>query len=185
MTANEEKPAVADQEQRNAPKGSNASGEAVSPPAQEETPSEDDNPSTWSTMVIFLALFLSLTCVGLVGSHSPIRRKDVSNGNVSFQDRSIVATAVPEITVEFNSLEDVGWYGSSFLLTMCCFQLLFGKLYAYVSIKWVFLVALAIFEIGSVVCAAAPSSTALIIGRAVAGIGAAGLLSGGLIVGIP
>jgi MFS family permease len=39
-----------------------------------------------------------------------------------------------------------------------------------------------IFEIGSLVCGAAPSSTAFIIGRAVAGIGGAGLFSGGLTI---
>ncbi|VUC23481.1 unnamed protein product [Clonostachys rosea] len=97
-------------------------------------------------------------------------------------DRSIVATAVPKITAEFNSLNDVAWYGSSFLLTTCCFQLLFGKLYAELNITWVFLVALGIFEVGSVVCAAAPNSVALVIGRAVAGIGAAGLMSGFFVI---
>ena len=45
-----------------------------------------------------------------------------------------------------------------------------------------FLTGLAIFEIGSVICAAAPNSIALIIGRAVAGVGGAGLVSGALIV---
>ena len=95
-----------------------------------------------------------------------------------------MATAVPQITVEFNSLPDVGWYGSSFLLTMCCFQLLFGKLYAHVDIKWVFLSALAVFETGSVVSGSARSSAALIVGRAISGIGAGGLLSGGLIVSL-
>jgi MFS family permease len=34
------------------------------------------------------------------------------------------------------------------------------------------------FEVGSVVCGAAPSSTVLIVGRALAGIGAAGLFTG-------
>lgn len=41
---------------------------------------------------------------------------------------------------------------------------------------------LAVFELGSLLCAVAPSSMALIIGRAVAGLGAAGLFSGGLII---
>lgn len=39
-----------------------------------------------------------------------------------------------------------------------------------------------IFEIGSLICGVAPSSTAFIIGRAVAGIGGAGLFSGGLTI---
>ncbi|KAH9236437.1 hypothetical protein K456DRAFT_1770540 [Colletotrichum gloeosporioides 23] len=78
-------------------------------------------------------------------------------------DRSILATAIPKITSEFNSLSDVAWYGSAYLFTQCSFQLLFGKLYAEYSIKWIFLIGLAIFEVGSVVCAAAPNSVVLII----------------------
>ncbi|KAK9781523.1 putative Major facilitator superfamily (MFS) profile domain-containing protein [Seiridium cardinale] len=97
-------------------------------------------------------------------------------------DRSIIATAVPKITSDFNSLPDVGWYGSAYLLTACCFQLLFGKLYVEFNTKWVFLAALVIFEVGSTVCAAAPNSIAFIIGRAVAGVGCAGLIAGSLII---
>lgn len=70
----------------------------------------------------------------------------------------------------------------AYLLTTCAFQLFFGKLYTFFSIKYVYLTAIAVFEIGSVVCGAAPTSEALIIGRAVAGIGAAGVFSGALVI---
>ena len=33
-------------------------------------------------------------------------------------DNSILATAIPTITTKFNSLDDVGWYGSAFLICM-------------------------------------------------------------------
>ncbi len=46
---------------------------------------------------------------------------------------------------------------------------MYGKLYAEFNIKWVYLTALGIFELGSIICALAPSSIALILGRAVAG----------------
>jgi MFS family permease len=46
----------------------------------------------------------------------------------------------------------------------------------------VFIVCLVVFEAGSALCGAAPSSTALIIGRALAGMGGAGLLNGSLII---
>lgn len=62
------------------------------------------------------------------------------------------------------------------------FQLFFGKLYTFFPIKYVYLSALFIFEIGSAVCGAAPTSISLIIGRAVAGIGAAGVFSGALVI---
>ncbi|KAM0314635.1 hypothetical protein ACHAO8_004469 [Botrytis cinerea] len=97
-------------------------------------------------------------------------------------DNSIIATAIPKITDQFHSLNDVGWYGSAYLLTTASFQLLFGKFYSYFSIKWVYLVAIAIFELGSLICGVAPNSIALIIGRAIAGLGSAGIFSGALII---
>ncbi|KAG8427942.1 hypothetical protein J3459_006200 [Metarhizium acridum] len=64
-------------------------------------------------------------------------------------DMTIVATAIPKITDEFKGLD-----------------------------KTSFLVAIFIFELGSVICGAAPSAEALITGRAIAGVGAAGLGAG-------
>lgn len=97
-------------------------------------------------------------------------------------DNTIIATAIPRITTVFNSLDDVGWYGSSYLLTTTSLQPSFGKVYTYFNVKWTFIVALTIFELGSVVCGAATSSAMLIIGRAIAGVGAAGLFSGGMTI---
>lgn len=97
-------------------------------------------------------------------------------------DNTIIATAIPKITTVFNSLNDVGWYGSSYLLTTTSLQPSFGKIYTYFNVKWTYILALAIFELGSVLCAAATSSTMLIVGRAVAGAGAAGLFSGGMTI---
>lgn len=62
------------------------------------------------------------------------------------------------------------------------FQLIFGKFYTFFSIKWVFLSAIGVFELGSLICGAAPTSVALIIGRAIAGLGVAGIFSGALII---
>lgn len=54
-----------------------------------------------------------------------------------------------------------------------------GKAFKYFDIKWTFLLSLAIFEIGSLICALAPNSVALIVGRAIAGVGGAGISVGG------
>lgn len=53
-----------------------------------------------------------------------------------------------------------------------------GRFYAFYNIKWVYCVSLVVFELGSVISAVAPDSMTLIIGRAVSGMGAAGLVSG-------
>ncbi|KAI4917414.1 hypothetical protein J4E85_009933 [Alternaria conjuncta] len=97
-------------------------------------------------------------------------------------DNTIIATAIPRITTVFNSLEDVGWYGSSYLLTTTSLQPSFGKVYTYFDVKYTYLSALILFEVGSVICAAATNSAMFIVGRAVAGAGAAALYSGGMTI---
>lgn len=96
-------------------------------------------------------------------------------------DNTIIATAIPKITTVFNSLNDVGWYGSSYLLTTCSLQPSFGKVYTYFDVKYTYLFALVLFEVGSVICAAARNSPMFIVGRAIAGAGAAALFSGGMV----
>ncbi|KAF7330046.1 DHA14-like major facilitator [Mycena kentingensis (nom. inval.)] len=97
-------------------------------------------------------------------------------------DITIIATAAPHITDQFKSLEDVGWYGSAYMLAMGSTQLLFGKFYQMLPIKWVYICAIVLFEIGSAICGAANSSNMLIGGRAVAGFGCAGIFSGAMII---
>ncbi|KAJ0107621.1 hypothetical protein J7T55_007812 [Diaporthe amygdali] len=98
-------------------------------------------------------------------------------------DRTIISTAVPQISNEFNSITDVGWYGSAYLLTNCALQLVFGKIYKLFPIKTVLLISILLFEAASALCGAAPNSVAFIIGRAIAGVGGAGI-SAGVIVSI-
>ncbi|MCJ1439371.1 hypothetical protein MMC27_008763 [Xylographa pallens] len=95
---------------------------------------------------------------------------------------TIVTTAIPRITDEFDSLDQVGWYGSAFFLTLAAFQSTWGKLYKYFPLKTVFITSISIFEVGSLVCGVSKNSLTLIIGRAIAGCGAAGIVSGCYII---
>ncbi|KAE9392263.1 MFS general substrate transporter [Gymnopus androsaceus JB14] len=97
-------------------------------------------------------------------------------------DANIIATAIPKITSTFNSLNDVGWYGSSYLLTSTALQPCFGKIYAHFDIKIVYLTSVLIFEAGSVICATAKNSPMFIVGRAIAGLGVAALFSGSMTI---
>ncbi|EHY54262.1 hypothetical protein HRR83_008161 [Exophiala dermatitidis] len=97
-------------------------------------------------------------------------------------DRLIIGVAIPSISNEFQSLGDIGWYGSAYLLTSCAFMLFMGRIYTLYNPKWVYLGSLVVFEVGSAVCGAAPNSKALIVGRAIAGLGSAGLFQGGIII---
>lgn len=55
-----------------------------------------------------------------------------------------------------------------------------GRVYTFYNPKWVYIACVAVFELGSLVCGVAPDSTTLIVGRAIAGMGSAGLFSGGI-----
>jgi len=129
---------------------------------QEGEEDTTEYPSGVKLTLITIALCLSVFCMAL--------------------DNTIIATAIPKITDQFKSINDVGWYGSAYLLTTCAFQLLYGKLYSFLSLKWVYLIALFIFELGSLICGVAPNSPALIVGRAIAGLGSAGIFSGAILI---
>ncbi|KAK4184507.1 major facilitator superfamily domain-containing protein [Podospora australis] len=120
------------------------------------------HPSSLQLTLIIIALCLAVFCQAL--------------------DTSILATAIPRITDEFSSLGDVGWYGSGYLLANCATLLSYGKLYNLFPVQWVFLGALAIFELGSLVSAATPTSIGLVLGRVLQGVGAGGILSGGTLI---
>jgi MFS family permease len=68
------------------------------------------------------------------------------------------------------------------MLTNSSSQLIFGRVYKFYSVKWVFLLAIGLFEVGSALCGAAPNSIALIIGRAIAGLGSSGIFSGAMMI---
>ncbi|CAP66696.1 uncharacterized protein PODANS_4_8020 [Podospora anserina S mat+] len=97
-------------------------------------------------------------------------------------DQTIIAPALGAITTEFSSVRDIGWYGAGYLLTTTALQPCYGSLYRMFSVKYTYLVAVFIFEIGSLICAVAPTSNAFIAGRAVAGMGTAGLFSGSIVI---
>ncbi|KAH7014639.1 efflux pump antibiotic resistance protein [Microdochium trichocladiopsis] len=119
---------------------------------------DDEYPSGMPLVFIVVALGMAMFLVAL--------------------DMTIVATAIPKITDEFRGLSEVAWYGSAFFMTVGGFQSAWGKAYKYFPLKITFLAAMFIFEVGSLICGVAPNSTALIVGRAIAGVGAAGLGSG-------
>ncbi|KAL8953178.1 MAG: hypothetical protein Q9222_000951 [Ikaeria aurantiellina] len=91
-----------------------------------------------------------------------------------------LATAIPTISTQFHSLDLVGWYASSYFLTQMAFQPAFGHLFTDYAIKRVFVAAITLFELGSIVCASANGSIALIVGRLIAGAGGGGLYVGTL-----
>lgn len=53
-------------------------------------------------------------------------------------------------------------------------MLAFGQVISVATTKWVFILLICIFELGSLICGVAPNMNVLILGRAVAGVGGGG-----------
>lgn len=97
-------------------------------------------------------------------------------------DITIIGVAVPTISTEFNALDDVGWYGSAYLISLTALQPVFGVIYKFFDPKNIYLCSVLVFEAGSIMSASAPNSPVFILGRAVTGCGGAGLLQGALCI---
>ncbi|GAA5877482.1 hypothetical protein JCM8547_001086 [Rhodosporidiobolus lusitaniae] len=90
-------------------------------------------------------------------------------------DQTILATALPRIASDFNSFDKQGWISSAFILTQTAFILFFGQLLRIYPAKWSLIGSVVVFEVGSVICGSANGAAQLIWGRAISGIGAAGI----------
>jgi hypothetical protein len=119
-------------------------------------------PSAAKTTIIMLSLYICIFLVAL--------------------DRTILGPAIPAITNEFNSIGDIGWYGSAYMLTAAGFILLYGRIYTFFPTKPVFLSAIFLFELGSIISGAARNSNMLIVGRAIAGLGSSGIFTGAILI---
>ncbi|TDZ59731.1 Efflux pump aflT [Colletotrichum trifolii] len=132
------------------------------PSTQQSADDEADYPHGLKLVAIIISLCLAVFLVAL--------------------DQTIIAPALGAITSEYGTVRDIGWYGSAYLLTTTALQPMYGTIYKLFSVKYAYLTAIAIFETGSLLCALAPTSTAFIVGRAIAGIGTAGLFSGSIVI---
>ncbi|KAJ4182002.1 hypothetical protein NW755_010690 [Fusarium falciforme] len=128
------------------------------PTSEKDDTSIGEYPTGFRLFFILLALGLSIFLASL--------------------DMTIVATTIPKITDEFRGLDKVSWYSTAFFMTNGGFQSSWGKAYKYFNLKFTFLASVFVFELGSLICAVARDSTTFIIGRAINGLGAAGIGTG-------
>ncbi|KAK6339679.1 hypothetical protein TWF718_009075 [Orbilia javanica] len=94
----------------------------------------------------------------------------IANGDGSF----VLATN-GVISSEFGRLDDASWLVTSYMLTMCALQPLYGKLSDIYGRKAMVLTSYAFFGLGCLYSGVARSLTGVIVGRAVSGIGGAGM----------
>ncbi|TBU48489.1 vacuolar amino acid permease [Dichomitus squalens] len=92
-------------------------------------------------------------------------------------DGTIVATLLSPIGSYFNESNRSSYIGTSYLLSVCCFTPLYGRLSDILGRKGAMLLALSFFGSGTLLCGLAPSMDALIAARALAGMGGGGVMT--------
>ncbi|KAJ6155795.1 hypothetical protein N7470_006361 [Penicillium chermesinum] len=93
-------------------------------------------------------------------------------------DNTIVADIQSPIVNKFGEVGKLSWMGVAFVLSSASTMTTWGKLYDIFSAKILYILGVVIFEAGSALCGAAPNMNALIVGRAIAGLGGSGLYLG-------
>jgi EmrB/QacA subfamily drug resistance transporter len=91
-------------------------------------------------------------------------------------DQTIVATALPTIVSDLGGITQYSWVFTAYMLGSTVTVPLYGKLGDIYGRRPLFLIAITIFLVGSVLCGVAQGMTQLVVFRAVQGIGAGGML---------
>ncbi|KAK6532091.1 hypothetical protein TWF694_003253 [Orbilia ellipsospora] len=90
-------------------------------------------------------------------------------------DLTVIATAVPEIASSFNRINQLSWIVNAFTLTSTAFVPSYGQFSDVFGRHWVMQFAIFCVLIGSLICALAHSYGLFLFGRAVQGLGYAGI----------
>src|SRR4030095_16245295 len=86
-------------------------------------------------------------------------------------DATIVATSMPTIVAQLGGLELYSWVFSIYMLTSALTTPIFGKLADLFSRRRLMLIGIGIFLVGSMLCGAAQSMEAMVLFRAIRGLG--------------
>ena len=99
---------------------------AANEKAVPENYNDEQHLTSWSLGLVIASVYLGVFLVAI--------------------DTTIISVAVPKNSTAFKALNDVGWYGSAYLMTVTAFQSIFGKVYRYFDVKTVYLSSIVIFE---------------------------------------
>ena len=91
-------------------------------------------------------------------------------------DQTIVATALPTIGRQFNDVSNLSWVITAYLLASTAVAPVFGTLSDIYGRRAMITVSLALFTVGSILCAVAPNMTVLILARGLQGLGGGGIM---------
>jgi EmrB/QacA subfamily drug resistance transporter len=97
---------------------------------------------------------------------------------LSALDQLIVATALPGIVQDLDATEELGWIVTAYALTTTIVMPVYGKLSDRLGQTPLFIGALVLFLVGSLICGVAGDVGLLTAGRAIQGFGGGGLMIG-------
>lgn len=115
---------------------------------------------------------MTLRGVGLHSERGPVLAAIMVSIGLVALDSTIIATAVPSVVRDLGGFSQFPWLFSVYLLTQAVTVPLYGKFADTLGRKPVLFFGIGVFLLGSVLCGAAWSMPALIVARAVQGIGA-------------
>lgn len=93
-------------------------------------------------------------------------------------DCTVVADIQSSIIAEWGAIDKLPWLSNGLVMPATAFVMPWGRLYGQFNAKVLYLTCVLLFEVGSALCGAAPNVDALIVGRAIAGVGGAGIYMG-------
>jgi len=95
---------------------------------------------------------------------------------LSALDQTVVGTAMPRIIASLNGLQHYAWVATGYLLASTASMPIWGKLSDAYGRKRFYIIGMALFVIGSVLCGQSHSMTELILFRAFQGLGAGAMM---------
>ena len=95
---------------------------------------------------------------------------------LSALDQTVVGTAMPRIIASLNGLQHYAWVATGYLLASTASMPIWGKLSDAYGRKRFFILGMAVFVTGSVLCGQSHSMTELILFRAFQGLGAGAMM---------
>src|SRR5215203_701765 len=91
-------------------------------------------------------------------------------------ESTVVATAMPTIVGQLGGLEHYSWVFSAYMLTSTTTVPLYGKISDLYGRRNLYVIAMALFLLGSILSGQAHSMTQLILARGLQGVGAGGIM---------
>jgi EmrB/QacA subfamily drug resistance transporter len=100
---------------------------------------------------------------------------------LAYMSDDMLNVAVPSVAADLGgTVGDIQWVVNAYYVTLVALVLVAGAVGDLVGHRRVFLAGMALFTVGALACAVAPSMWVLIVGRGIQGVGAAMTLAAGL-----